>query len=489
MCIHMPRLHSNTPQGGSPHKRKPSEHEPAEIPEHRQLLPRQNQRQQLRASSRRAAVSRPSQAVVPAPQLLQQQHPAQLAAPPVAAEAADADAFATMVAHSLSGMSLRAPPAIPPGAADARGIGPLGQSSSSLLGSPSKRARTARQRSALPGTPSSAATAATAAGGGHCPASAALAALTAGNSSGAAGPAPSGGSGAAVPAMADSRWAGAPRAGGGSRAAAGHTAPLSAGPAAGARVASDLPYSHAAAAAQNELGIAGITVPLSPPAAGLLGWSCGGSEGLAGNSPLVGFEWQPGRKAAATAASAASEVAAATPVECAQALPAAAASSPAMLPLPYAGQLGGSDGSGGSTASLPMALAQMQPMPRLQEQPAGQPARQPLSQLGTKFGVFPYQLNTALASRWGTEEHAYAKRIVDAFAAHCTGLKDRALYNGCQADAVADYSAEQVQETRAAKQELLATFQRCFPARYEAGVADGSKKIRDKARRILGHRE
>jgi hypothetical protein len=62
------------------------------------------------------------------------------------------------------------------------------------------------------------------------------------------------------------------------------------------------------------------------------------------------------------------------------------------------------------------------------------------------------------------------------------------LYTGCQAAVVVGCNSQQVQETKKAKQQLLATFIRCFPARYEAGAGECSKKLRDKIMQMLGHK-
>ena len=157
--------------------------------------------------------------------------------------------------------------------------------------------------------------------------------------------------------------------------------------------------------------------------------------------------------------------------------------------------------------SAPVALlygiqpvAGMAPMPHMapaplhnapqQLPPAPQPATSPrtLAQLGEQFAPFAYPPGTSFNQRWGKEEQAYAQQIVAAFTARCPGLKDRALYTNCHNSDPSGYDVQLVQETRSAKQQLFATFERCFEARYQA-VGSDSKKIANKVLQMLGHRK
>ena len=113
-----------------------------------------------------------------------------------------------------------------------------------------------------------------------------------------------------------------------------------------------------------------------------------------------------------------------------------------------------------------------------------------MAQLDGQFGPFVYPPDTVISRGgwWIAEEQAYAQQIVAAFTARYPGLKDQALYNGRKAGLAAQYSAEQLQETKAAKRQLMTTFVRCFPGRFDAAVGEASKPVRDRVRRILGHK-
>lgn len=187
----------------------------------------------------------------------------------------------------------------------------------------------------------------------------------------------------------------------------------------------------------------------------------------------------------AAAAAAAGPAAAAAPAG-----PAAAAGPGAAAGLAAAAAPGGPAAAAGLAAAAAPAGAAAAAGPAAA---AGAGAAASLSQLDQQFAAFAYPPNTAVANRWRAEEETHAKQIVAVFSAHCAGLRDKALYNGCQAAAVAGYSTAQVQETRAAKQQLLATFRRCFAYRYPAGADKAAaektdKKFRDKIRQLLKHR-